>query len=344
MIQTSPVTGVFAIPWAHIELDGCSGLGPEWLRIGTCWTWKTGCQRLDLASSIVTLPASPAHPALNSRARQIAQRLCGEASLPQATDDLFYAPPNGFVLTDGTALYSARLVRHGSDWLAVFAGPLPPKGRSCWITATALTDILGPSRQAQDVICFSDDAVIATPQGPQPIALLKPGDKVTTRDNGPQPVLWIGRTTVSGLALRQHPHLRPIRLRRDALSDGMPDDDLRVSPAHRILVRGAKAQALFGYDEVLARASDLIDYATIAPDVALHGVTYVHLLFDAHQIIYANGLPTESFHPALAPAQTLRQHRQGLAEISAEWVAQPGSYGPTARRCLSKGEAALLAA
>lgn len=344
MIPTSPVTGVFAIPWAHIDIDGCNGLGPEWLRIGASWTWTAGCQRLDAATSVITLQPPPAYARLNARARQVAERLSGEAAIPAAVDDLHDAPANGFVLTDGAAVYSARLVRHGAQWLAAFAGRLPPKGRICWVSAIALSDVLRPSRPAQDVICFSDDAVIATPQGPRPIALLQPGDHVTTRDNGPQPVIWIGRTTVSGQALRQHPYLRPIRLRRDAFSDGLPDEDLRVSPAHRILVRGPRAQALFGCDEVLARASDLVDYTTIAPDIALHGVSYIHLLFDAHQIIYANGLPTESFHPALAPDQTLRQHRQTLAEISPEWVAEPARYGPTVRRCLSSGEAALLAA
>ena len=344
MIQTSPGTGVFAVPWAHVMIDNCSGLGPDWLQVGARWTWDAKCLRLDRAESVITLQAPSGHLSLNTRARRIAERLCGEVHLPAAQDDLPSAPANGFVLTDGLTVYYARLVQLDAEWIAVFAGALPAQGQPCWVTATALEAVMRPSRPRQEVICFSDDAVIATPQGPRPIALLQVGDCVTTRDNGPQPVRWIGQTTVSGHALRQHPHLRPIRLRRDALNEGLPDEDLRVSPAHRILVCGAKARALFGCDEVLARACDLVDYVTIAPDMALHGVTYVHLLFDAHQIIFANGLPTESFHPAHAPDQTLRQHRQALARIAPDLATQPSRYGPTARRYLSQGEAALLAA
>lgn len=344
MTPTSPVTGVFALRWSQTETDGCIGLGPDWLRVGARWTWSGDFLRLDGAQSVLILRDTLAQDRLHARARRVAERLSGDVSAQPIVDDNHDAPDSGFALTDGASIYSARFVRHGSDWLAVFAGRLPPKDTPCWVTASNLAGLGRPARPAQDVICFSDDALIATPQGPRPIALLNVGDTVTTRDNGPQPVRWIGRTTISGLALRQYPHLRPIRLRRDALGEARPDDDLRVSPAHRILVCGARAQALFGCDEVLVRASDLVDYTTIAPDIALHGVTYIHLLFDAHQIIYANGVPTESFHPALAPSQTLRQHRQAIARLSPDWVAAPHSYGATVRRCLNRGEAALLAA
>ncbi len=344
MTHISPLSGVFALRWDQTETDGVSGLDPSWLRVGASWMWHGTGLRLDGAPSVLPLTSGCDETQLRDRARGIAERLTGECSPPPAFDTLKTPPANGFVLTDGETLYVARLVAQTSGWIVAFDGPVPLQGKLHWVTACQIDTKATTAPAAQDVICFTADALVSTPSGAVPIAQLKTGDRVVTRDNGPQPVLWVGQTTLSGLALRQHPALRPIRLRRNALLQGMPGDDLCVSPAHRIVVSGARARALFNSDEVFARASDLVNYHTIAPDPALHGVTYVHLLFEAHQIIYANGVPTESFHPALAPAQTLRQHRRALSQVSTDWVLKPDSYGPAARRCLTSGEAALLAA
>lgn len=344
MTQVTPFRGVFALRWQQTEIDGVRGSDPGWLRVGASWSWQGDSLRLDGAPSVLPLGTDSDHARAHSGARAMAERLSGEIRPIPAIVALQDAPAHGFVLTDGARLYTARMIAQGTGWLIAFDGTLPPAGKTCWVTACNLPMSFGAARAAQDVICFTSDAMITTPSGRTPIADLRPGDRVMTRDNGAQPVLWVGQTTLSGLALRQHPHLRPIRLRRDALDTGLPDEDLCVSPAHRILVTGRHARDLFGCDEVLARASDLVNYRHIAPDPALHGVTYVHLLFETHQVIFANGLATESFHPALAPAATLRQHRHALAQLGSDWLDRPEAYGPTARRCLNRGEAALLAA
>jgi hypothetical protein len=341
MGQATPQSGVFALRWDQTEIDGVSGLHPGWLRVGASWTWRGTGVRLDGAPSALRLQGQDDQMRLLERARAIAARLSGDVVRFASIEADTVVPDNGFMLTDGTTCYVARLVARDTGWLVAFEGAVPRPGETLWVMACKVA-LAKPS--AQDVICFTTDAMIATPKGPVPIAQLKAGDKVVTRDNGPRPVLWVGQTTLSGLALRQHPRLRPIRLRRNALLQGLPGDDLCVSPAHRIVVSGPKARALFNAEEVFVRALDLVNFQTILPDAALHGVTYVHLLFDAHQIIYANGVPTESFHPGLAPEQTLRHHRHALTQIAPEWVAAPDSYGPAARRCLSPGEAALLAA
>ena len=107
---------------------------------------------------------------------------------------------------------------------------------------------------------------------------------------------------------------------------------------------GARALALYGCDEVLVRAADLLDYHAITPDLTLHGVVYVHLLLEAHEVLFANGLPCESFHPGMAAPDMLHQHRGALRAVMPDVADAPDSYGPSARRCLSTGEAALLAA
>lgn len=60
---------------------------------------------------------------------------------------------------------------------------------------------------------------------------------------------------------------------------------------------------MFGTDEVLVAAKQLcqMDGIDLAQD--LDGVTYVHFLFDDHQIVVSNGAETESLHPG---AQTMK--------------------------------------
>lgn len=339
MGRITPQGGVFVVEWTRTEIDGIPGLDASWLRVGADWRWHGTALRLDAE------PCAGPSGAERRRARPIAERLAG-TPFPQddsALTDLPVPPSEGFVVTDGTRLYPIRLLSVRGRKLAVFEQGLPHQGAACWVTECA-SPAGGRVHHRQEVICFSSDAMIATPGGPCSILHLRAGDKVLTRDNGPQPILWTGQTRLSGLALRQHPHLRPIRLRRHSMATDVPTEDLCLSPGHRVLFRGPQARALYGCDEVLVRAADLVNYRDICPDLALHGVTYLHLLLEAHEIIFANGVSTESFHPGLAPTETLRQHRQGLRAVADGWLAAPETYGPTARRCLGAGEAALLAA
>ncbi|MBN2760982.1 MAG: Hint domain-containing protein [Rhodobacteraceae bacterium] len=331
--------GVFAVEWNCIESDGVTGLDPHWLRVGAELRWHGQALRLDGQSHLLRLRIP--NGTKPYRARAMAEKLTGLAYPDRPEEDTGAAPAGGLLLTDGHRRFSLRLVPYRHTWLAVFTDGLPLRGQSLWVVEPRLG--VPALTQAQSVICFASETVIATPNGPTPIDRIREGDLVQTRDNGPKPVVWAGRSSLSGLALRRYPHLRPIRLRRGALGS-VPDDELRISPEHRVLVTGQRAQALYGCDEVLVRAADLLDYRSIAPDLALHGVVYVHLLLEDHQILFANGLPCESFHPGLAAPDMLRHHRSALRAVMPHVVDAPEGYGPTARRCLSAGEAALLAA
>jgi hypothetical protein len=331
--------GVFAVEWKCVECDGVTGLDPHWLRVGAELRWHGQALRLDGQTHLLRL--RDPNGTKPYRARAMAEKLTGLAYRDRPEEDTGAAPLGGLLLTDGHSRFSLRLVAHKAAWLAVFTDGLPLRGQSLWVVETRLG--VPALTQSQSVICFASETVIATPNGPTPIDRIREGDLVLTRDNGPKPVVWAGRSSLSGLALRRYPHLRPIRLRRGALGS-VPDDELRISPEHRVLVTGQRAQALYGCDEVLVRAADLLDYRSIAPDLALHGVVYVHLLLEDHQILFANGLPCESFHPGLAAPDMLRHHRSALRAVMPHVVDAPEGYGPTARRCLSAGEAALLAA
>ena len=147
-----------------------------------------------------------------------------------------------------------------------------------------------------NVICFGADALIETDRGPVAAGDLAVGDMVRTRDAGMQPIRWIGRNRLSPDVLAASPRLRPIRIRAGAMGDDVPSADLIVSPQHRVLVRSRIAYKMFGAAEVLVAAKQLcqLDGIDIADD--LDEVTYVHFMFDDHQIVLSNGAETESLY------------------------------------------------
>ena len=148
---------------------------------------------------------------------------------------------------------------------------------------------------------------------------------------------------MSGARLFVYPGLRPIRLRAGALASDRPEGDLLVSPEHRLLLRGGRVRALFNTPEVLVAARDLINGTSIAADTQLREVTYIHLLFEEHQVLWANGVESESFHPANASLTALSEgDRQRLQTLLPGVDENPLSYGAFARRNLTASEAAIL--
>lgn len=187
------------------------------------------------------------------------------------------------------------------------------------------------------IICFTPGTQIATIQGPRRIEDLCLGDLILTRDNGPQPLRWIGQRTVAALGANA-----PIELNSSLLQDA--NAPLLVSPQHRMLWTGPRAQMLFGDSEVLVAAQHLLGNPGA---VVREGgdVTYIHLMLDRHEVIYANGAPTESFFPgdtalsALTPAC-----RNEMFSVFPELRSHHGAFGETARLCLRAHEARVLAA
>ena len=147
----------------------------------------------------------------------------------------------------------------------------------------------GQDSQPDHVICFTPGTLVATPRGARPIESFGVGDLVVTRDHGPQPIRWIQSRQVSGIG-----KFAPVRIRKGNLT-GM-EGDLFVSPRHRVLFQGYRAELLFGESEVLISAEDLIDGTMVLCD-RQETATYIHILLDQHEIIFAGGAATESFHP-----------------------------------------------
>lgn len=184
-----------------------------------------------------------------------------------------------------------------------------------------------------DPLCFVAGTRVATPAGATAIEALAPGDLVLTRDAGPQPVRWIGRRPVPGTG-----RFAPVCIRAGHFG---AERDLYVSPQHRILVTDWRAELLFGETEVLVPAVALVDGRRVVRSPCAR-VDYVHLLFDTHQVVLAEGVASESFLPG---AYVLSRDRDTAREIRALFpeLASAGRHMRGVRALLSVREGLLLA-
>lgn len=147
------------------------------------------------------------------------------------------------------------------------------------------------------VLCFARGTLIETPEGPRAIDGLSEGDMVNTLDAGPQPIRWIGSMRLPGTEWDN----APVRVKRGALGNVR---DLWLSQNHRVLLRGAKAELLFGETEVLVAVKHLCNDDTIRI-VPCEEIEYWHILFDAHQIVFAECAPAESLYPGKQSLDTV---------------------------------------
>lgn len=157
-------------------------------------------------------------------------------------------------------------------------------------------------------VCFTANTAITSPDDFVQSHEVRAGMQITTKDDGPQTVRWSGSRTLDAHMLEMYPKLRPIRIRAGALGSRLPERDLVVSPQHRMLVCSAIAVRMFDSAEVLVAAKQLLCLPGIDVAEDLNEVTYVHFLFDRHQIVFAEGAPTESLYPG----------KQALKSIGAE--------------------------
>jgi hypothetical protein len=146
------------------------------------------------------------------------------------------------------------------------------------------------------VPCFTPGTFITTAGGDCKVEDLVVGDRIITRDNGMQKIRWIGRCELSGKDLLSKSQLLPILIRQAALGNGLPERDMMVSPQHRILIANDKTSVYFDADEVLVAAKHLTSMDGIDV-ISVSHVSYLHILFDHHEIILADGIWTESFQP-----------------------------------------------
>jgi hypothetical protein len=199
---------------------------------------------------------------------------------------------------------------------------------SQWVTTS--TDV---ALSAVTPPCFVAGTRIAVPGGWRLVEDLRAGDLVDTLDHGPQPLLWVGQRSLPGYG-----RCAPVEFATGALGNDRP---LRVSPQHRVLIRDGRLSVLFDATEVLIAACHVVDNVLVRSTPG-PVVTYVHLLFARHEIVFSEGAPTESLHPGPVALGSFAQNsRAELLMLMPDLAASGLAYGPMARPVLTAREARL---
>lgn len=226
--------------------------------------------------------------------------------------------------------YLAPEFSDNADMAVLEAGPI----QSLTLNSLGGNNFSGMSgsRETWDfVTCFTPGALISTPRGYVSVEDLAVGDTVVTRDRGIQPIRWISSVTRKAVG-----GLIPVRIRAGSLGKGLPERDLVVSQQHRMLLSSKIADRMFGTHEVLIPAKKLLALSGIELDHSVTNVTYIHLLLDHHEVIFAEGAPTETLLTGKGTRQAIGP--EALAEITElfpellETSALPARMTPTGKR------------
>jgi hypothetical protein len=340
--------GAFVISWAQTLLDGYPAQGQLHLVEGMIWSWHGTAMPLEGEGGALLLTSSDEHAEVRSRAARVVRKLMQRPAPTPAEIAAEEADPifrGAFVVTDGQKFYTIVpiVIETCADPVLLFMGEMPPPDRDLTVLHCSERTLRAMPSEQPSVICFTPGTRLRTDTGDVAIEDLGPGDRLLTRDSGPQQVLWSGHRRMSGARLFAMPEQRPIRLRRGALGLDRPEDDLIVSPEHRVLVKGRAARDLWGEPEVLVRAADLVGDRLITVDHSLRETWYIHLMLERHEVIWANGLEVETFHPGFMGLDHLTGvQRNLLFDLRPELVDNPDLYGPPARRMVTRAEAAIL--
>jgi hypothetical protein len=248
---------------------------------------------------------------------------------------------NVIQLTNGATFVNENsngLQLDGLSIQTITLGSLVDDNASGWYTARTIT--------TARVVCFAKGTLITTPQGDCAVEALRPGDLVQTQDHGLQPLLWCAAQISTGQG-----KAAPVTLQRDALGSNQPSKPLRLSPQHRVLIRSPLAVPLLGQEEVFVAAKDLLGVEGIDQSPSHGCISYHHLFFAQHEVVFANGAACESFFPGPMAIEALpdadRGQLQQVAQLhnltlDAYTICRPVLRGRQLRLLLQGGDASYL--
>ncbi|WP_170557113.1 Hint domain-containing protein [Ruegeria atlantica] len=199
------------------------------------------------------------------------------------------------------------------------------------LSGNTFTGLTG-DRETWDLVpCFTTGTLIETAKGRIAVEDLRAGDKVRTLDHGLQTLRWVGNRTV-----RASGAFAPVLIKSGALGN---ERDLIVSQQHRMLISDWRVELHTGHAEALAPAKHLVN----GRDIVMRPgglVTYYHLMFDQHELIWGEGCLSESFHPGIQAWNSFEDvTRQEILSLFPELASYGiAAYGPPARPSLQSFE------
>ncbi len=218
------------------------------------------------------------------------------------------------------------------------AGPLPHISTITLLTQDSF--VLGipiaeiAANDDVTLVCFAAGTEIRCEHGTRPIETLKPGNLVWTLDAGLQPLVWLGSRRVRAIG-----DFAPVVISAGTLGNSA---DLVISPQHRLLVQGWRAELFFGESEVLVAAKYLLDGDRIYQRPG-GWITYHHLMFARHQIVETYNVHSESlFVGHLATTGLLADQRVEILTLFPELDDAPTLMPSAVRRSLRRPEALVL--
>ena len=205
---------------------------------------------------------------------------------------------NGFSVVSAVQVVQ---VSSGDSFLLISDSQKAPYGQQT-IQSVEITSLFHATRGfaptgyegASFAICFCNGTSVRTARGSVLIETLRVGDLVECDGKGMRPVRWIGCRVVGRPELERHENLRPIRITAGALGNGLPKRDLLISQQHRVMVTSLIAERMFGESDVLIAANKLTALAGVFVDYTVEQFAYFHMLFDEHEVIFAENIPSES--------------------------------------------------
>lgn len=232
---------------------------------------------------------------------------------------------NGVTIT-GVTLYGAD----GGRYFTPIDGSVLTDGivtATTFVNTSTQLDVndLGP-------ICFAKGTRILVDGGQRRVEDIRVGDLVQTADRGLQPVKWIGKSRIGARG-----RFAPICISKGAMGNVA---DLYVSPQHRMLITGWSAQLHLGVSEALVAAKHLVNGDTIytAPR---DRIDYYHIMLDRHDVIFSEGIPSETFFFGDVMRCNTPEVVKELLELFPE-LAETASEQPSARLIVKAHEAQQL--
>lgn len=277
--------------------------------------------------------ARPLRLMLHPEIEAAAQRLAEGTAIGKAGDLIRLASLLTLMAPDGD-LVELLIVHHetgGGD----YAAPLSPMAPRVDYTLIDMREDVGEIRVA-DVVCvsFAAGTMITLPGGAQkPIETLRVGHPVLTRDHGAQEIRWIGKAT-----FRAKGAFAPVVIGAGILGN---QSDLIVSPHHRIFIYQRGTRRIGGTAELLVQAKHLVDDDRITRREGGF-IDYYSLVFDRHEIVYAEGIPAESLLVTDATVSLLPRELADEVRARFPGLSQTQHFGTeVGRELLDQGESPL---